>query len=258
MVITYYADLIFGWNFLMDFLMIFLIHPNPKNNIRRIALAAVIGSCITFGDLFLGGQNRLLHMTVRLVSAGIMTCVAMRGNGIGELLCNAALLYGVSGCFYGVYSMVTALCIPNQPAVLLLTACLMIGGKCLLRFRKRREQRNQYCCTVSLKNNGRTVKKRAFYDSGNHLYEPISGKTVILITEHIAKLLQIDREMLRMVPYSSLGNSSGLMEAYHLDELIIHKDKDEVCYKDIYAAIAANAMFRQESCSIILHSDYRF
>lgn len=259
MVITYYADVIFVWNFIMNFLILFLIHPDAKHSPGRIAIAAGAGAGVVLGALYLWKGNVLIYSVLRFLSAGTLSLIAMPNKGIGELLCNTALLYGVSSCVFGINAVVSSYFgeVGNSDTIIimLISTGILLAGRRLLHFRDIRNKQIEYSFSVTLKNNDREIQEIAFYDSGNHLYEPISGKPVILIQQRIGCLLQLYNATLRVIPYSALGNKSGMLNAYHLDELIIHKETDELHYKEIYAAVADDEMFRQESCGVILHSE---
>lgn len=259
MVITYYADVIFAWNFIMNFLILILIHPDSKYRPGKIAIAAAAGAGVVLVSLYLWKENVVLYSALRFLSAGLLCLIAMPNKGIGELLCNTALLYGVSGCIFGINTILSGYLgeVGNKAtlSIILISTGTLFAGRRLLRFRNIRNKQSAYCFEVTLKNNNREIKDTAFYDSGNHLYEPISGKPVILIPQRIGCLLQFCNASLRVIPYSSLGNKFGMLNAYRLDELIIHKETDEVHYKEVYAAVADDEMFRQESCGVILHSE---
>ena len=99
----YYADVIFIWNFLLDFLLLFLIYPDKRKRYIRLVLAATIGAGAALLTLCFSVDAVWLFLGLRFFWAGIMVLVAIPTRGVGEFLCNTALLYGVSGCLYGVY-----------------------------------------------------------------------------------------------------------------------------------------------------------
>ncbi len=252
MVVTYYADLIFFWNFVMDFFLLFLIHPDSKKQYWRLIVAAAIGGSAALLMLYLSFNAVLLFFVLRFFWAGVMVKVGIPAKGIGEFLCNTALLYGISSCLYGVSKLVFE---RTEVFTIILSLGILLSGKTLYRFRKKQNQRLNYQLRIKMKNGQQQVEKKAFYDSGNHLFEPISGKPVILVRNSVAKQLKFCAEKLRVVPYSSLGNASGMLEAYPLEEVVICNEKNKCQFKHIYMAVAEDTMFVQEDCEVILHAE---
>lgn len=258
MVVTYYADLIFLWNFVLDFFLLFLIHPDKKKRYWRLIVAAAIGGSAALLMLYLSFDAVLLFFALRFFWAGVMVKVGIPARGIGEFLCNTALLYGISSCLYGVSKLVferTEVFKGKPLFITVFSLGILLSGKVLYCFRKKQCQRLNYQFRIKMRNGQRQVEKKAFYDSGNHLFEPISGKPVILVCNNVVKQLDICAEKLRVVPYSSLGNASGMLEAYPLEEVIVYDGKNKHQFKQIYMAVAEDAMFEQEDCEVILHAE---
>lgn len=259
MVITYYADMIFAWNFVLDYMLIVLIHPERKKKHFRIGLASVIGALFSLAILYWWRGNIPIFYILRFLCAALMSVVAIQAKGLGEILCNSFLLYGTGGSLYGVYALLNSFGIGLYHCTaiaLCVSLCLLFGMKRFMGFRRKANAHTSYHMEVCLKNNDIQIKKKAFYDSGNHLYEPISGKPVILIRSDVMKRLGVRPETFRLVPYSSIGNDAGMLSAYKLDELLVCQKNSRVLYKDVYAAVAQETLFLQEDCDVILHSGY--
>lgn len=256
MVITYYLDLIFVWNFCTDVLFLLLIHPKKKRSYRRIACAATVGAGTVIGLLYFGYNDGLGYMVAQFLSAVTMSFIGIPFNGLAELFCNTVLLYGMCGTFLGVNRILGKM-FPRLPIssiwMSLTTFVVLFLFRFIYLYRKRSERREDYHFDVSLFQNERQLDVKAFYDSGNHLYEPISGKTVILVRDCVLKRLEPDLNRYRMVPYSVLGNRAGMLKAYRIDKLMVHHGET---YCGIYAAAAENTIFVQEHCDIILHSQH--
>jgi len=258
MVVTYYADVIFIWNFVLDFFLLFLIHPEKRKRYHRLILAAVIGAGATLMMLYLSVNAILLFFILRFLGAGVMVSVAIPARGVGELLCNTALLYGISGCLYGAYALLADLIACGEDRILLVMLVSMgvlMGGKALFGFRKKQYQRQTYQLIVKIRNGPKMIEKKAFFDSGNHLFEPISGKPVILVRNSVMRMLDVKPETLRVVPYSSLGNQCGMLEAYPVEEIMICGGARERQFKHIYISVGDDEMFLQEHCDVILHAE---
>lgn len=258
MVVTYYADVIFAWNFVMDFILLVLIHPDTKKQYWRLSAAATIGATVALLMLYLPVQVHILYLGMRFFCAVVMVVVAVPAKCVGEVLCNAALLYGASGGVFGISILISEGQGEWKAGVAPLMAVsvgIMFIGKVLYHFRRKQNQQLAYQYRVSIINGQNQTESKAFLDSGNHLYEPISGKIVILIRDRVAKKLNLDSEKIRVVPYSSLGKKAGILEAYPIEELVVYNGKNENRFKYIYVAKAENCMFEQENCDVILHAE---
>ena len=258
MVVTYYADMIFVWNFIVDFILLFLIHPDKKKRYFRLSVAAALGGGAALLMLYLSVDVVPLFFALRFFWAGVMVAVAFPVRGVGEFVCNTALLYGISGCLYGGYAFVSAMVVPwqkNTYLILLLSCLGIMCMKGLYVFRKRQDLQRSFQLRIKIYSGKKQVFKTAFYDSGNHLFEPISGRPVILVRKSTLQLLEIERERLRIVPYSSLGKQAGMLEAYPIEEIVVYEGKDECRFRHVYIAAAEESMFVQEACDVILHAD---
>lgn len=256
MVIIYYVDLIFLWNCIVDALFLIVIHPKQKIKYVRIVVAAGFGAGCAVLLLYLWEEIGRIHMVLRFVCAGIMTLIGIPTRAVGELLCNIGLLYGMSGCLYGINMMLQGGInrFDNRNNILQLSSVLIVLlMRYLYQFRIKRNLADSYHYRVTLLYNQKKLKLRAFYDSGNHLFDPISGKAVILVSNKVMQKLNPDRNRFRLIPYSALGKQTGMLTAYRLDQVIVY-EKEEKVYRDIYAASADNKMFAQECCDVILHS----
>ena len=259
MLITYYADLLIAWNFVIDYILLVLIHPERKKKHVRIGTVSLVGAVFALFVLCWSQEKLLFYFFLRFLAAILMCVIAIPAKGLGELLCNTFLLYGLSGCVFGIYTLINAsskyLSRCNGLTVIV-TLGLVTLIKQFLCFRKRAKTRLDCLSEVCLKRQNIVIWKTAFYDSGNHLYEPISGKTVVLIRDKLVKKLKLGTEPYRVVPYSSVGKEAGLLKAYRLDELVVGTGENKRLFKDIYAAVAEEPLFRLEGCDVILHSEH--
>lgn len=96
---------------------------------------------------------------------------------------------------------------------------------------------NEYA-KVRITHGGQTVTLNALVDSGNTLLDPISGRAVVVVGDEVAGvLLNLDRKALespletftasfspglRLIPYHSVGQPSGVLLGLRVDELRIN------------------------------------
>lgn len=119
---------------------------------------------------------------------------------------------------------------------------------------------------------GKNKKIKSLIDSGNLLKDPISGKDVIVVEENVIKDM-IDKEDLRIIrninackyigdideckykvkiiPFNSLGNSSGMLCGIRPDKVKIYYD-DEVFIKDVILGIYFGSLNCSDEYSSII------
>ena len=104
-----------------------------------------------------------------------------------------------------------------------------------LKVFKNRKNKKYYIMSVT--HNDKTVTVTALFDSGNLLKEPVTGKYVsILEWDYVKKLFGAEYEFsdienhaeemkLWVIPFNSLGNSSGMLFAFLADNITIPEEK---------------------------------
>ncbi|MDE5933207.1 MAG: sigma-E processing peptidase SpoIIGA, partial [Lachnospiraceae bacterium] len=101
----------------------------------------------------------------------------------------------------------------------------------------------------------KNIRMKALLDTGNHLYEPVNGAPVCIISESAAGEFQdfFLPEKYHAIPYRSIGKKRGILDAYELPELVIEDTCREICCKRVIVAIC-NAGISQDSLyQMILH-----
>lgn len=131
----------------------------------------------------------------------------------------------------------------NQIGVLL----LMGGGGLLCCFFQNtletRETMEQQCtCTVTIPTADGEISFPAYVDSGNSLYEPISGKPVSVASAEVLEA-SLDREqsLWRLVPYRSIGRQ-GLLKAYCVKKIMILWNGNRIMVEDVFLAEGEGCM----------------
>ena len=121
-----------------------------------------------------------------------------------------------------------------------LPGILGMGALFLLLFaRLRDEPYGEGPCRALLRRNGRELAVEALIDSGNSLFEPISGKPVCVVGRAVFdSLWEGFREGFRAVPYHSIGKRRGILPAYLLTELRLETGGMEYLFTDVYVAVS--------------------
>ena len=95
----------------------------------------------------------------------------------------------------------------------------------------------------------------ALVDSGNGLMDPISGVPVSLVEESaIAQYKdKLQKEKFRIIPYHSVGNPVGILEAYFVEGMVIKKDGEKLEIKNPLIAVTNEVISANKRYQMILH-----
>lgn len=109
-------------------------------------------------------------------------------------------------------------------------------------------------CDVTLTLGKQSLKVRALVDSGNNLFDQISGRPVHIISSKAMKKLTNENEisMVRYIPYCTIHEEHGVLPVMKIDKMCIHREKEkEIAFPLI--GIAAHEKFSGGAFEMILH-----
>lgn len=96
---------------------------------------------------------------------------------------------------------------------------------------------------------------RAYYDSGNCLKDPYTGKGVHIISEALVRRLHLGDEGKVCIPYKSMGNPNGLMDVYYVEGLEIYKDTEWMKLDKVPIGVAEPSLFAGKCYEVILNEE---
>ena len=222
-----YLDLFVLLNFLVDFLLLLgtnRLTGHPPG-LKRAAGASILGGLYA-GVCILPGFSFLGNTLWRLASLALMSMIAfgMQKNSIRRGTVFVFLSMALGGVAVGLGR-------GGFWSVL-----LSAGGVCMLclvGFRGKLTQQRYVPVTITC--GARTVALTALVDTGNTLRDPISGFPVVVVDETVAgKLCQLTRNQiahpvetlgsvklpgLRLIPYSAVGQSTGMLLGIRADRV---------------------------------------
>lgn len=230
---TVYVDIVAFLNFFVDYLL--LLGTNRLCGYPaywgRSALAAAIGGiyagmCLLPGFYFLGQVHwRMICLFTMGYLAFGLSVSALRRIFVFFLL---SMALGGIGVGLGVGGYVS-----------LLTAAGVLTALCFFGFRDKLGSKTYV--PVELSYNDRHICLTALQDTGNTLLDPVTGRSVLVISPDVAQKLigltpaQLSNPVetvslavlpgLRLIPFQSIGRSGGLMLAMHLQDVKIGKWK---------------------------------
>lgn len=242
-----YLDVFFALNFLMDFFLLLItrricVSVKP---IYRLAAAAAIGAIYSCIIVIIKIRYSMLEIIFTYLIAAVLMVVTSFGYiTIKALIKQTGLLYAVTFLACGIvnavyyrsrfgavidyaaqYEIVSGVNLTIFIAGIIIVASVL---EALLRLALSGMGRYKDIYIVTLFNNERTTRLRAMVDTGNNLFDPISGKPVSVV--NCGDILQVmegdDRtdEKFRAIPFHSVGKKNGMMEAYRIDCLEINKN----------------------------------
>ena len=226
---TVYVDVVMGLNFFVDFFLLLgtdRLCGCPTVMGRALGAAALGGIyggvCLLPGFIFLG------NLWWRLVVLGVMCMIAFGWRR--SALRRGVLFFFLTMALGGIAQR------SYQSGILgLLGAAAGLFLLCAVGFRGKISGGQQV--PVMLRKGRQVCRLVALRDTGNTLIDPISGKRVLVVGSEIAwELFGITRQQLctpletmasgkipglRLIPYRSVGCSSGMLLAVALDEVEI-------------------------------------
>ncbi len=116
----------------------------------------------------------------------------------------------------------------------------------------KREKETIYDLLLVTREGNLSVK--GFYDTGNLLVDPLGGRPVHIIRKQIL-WEQIEKEGLpvRLVPFHSLGQESGLLKAVTLEGMYILREGHPLYLKKPVFGMAEETLFQDGRCDVILN-----
>lgn len=273
---TIYLDSLFALNAMIDYFLLLCAARVTGAVLHRlrIALAAVLGGLWAVACV-LPGFEFLSFAPVKLVPAVFMALIAFGGErrlwrcliaflavsaAFGGAVWAASMLAG--GGMYGgrVY-------LPVSMRVLVLSFALCYAGVSLV-FRRAGKRAEREILPLAVTLRGRTLSLRALRDTGNGLYDPVSGRAVAVAELGALRPLlpelaggRPDAEALfsalckldglagrvTLVPYSALGTGHGLLAAIRPDRAVISGKE-----ADILIGISPSALSQDGDFEAIL------
>lgn len=223
-----YVDVLFLVNFMMDYLLLLIVRKMLACSATHgnICLGALVGSLLTCIVIVLPIPYAFIKLV--LFHVLVNTCMIRVGLKIKNIrsFVKALILLYIGGFLLGgimealrqyvrVGSLFFAIALAGYYAVL---------G--IWRFISYVQRWNEYHCTVELYFDGKTYRVKGLVDTGNSLCDPVSGKPVSILPRQVAKTLLGKEPVknIRYIPYQSVGKKEGVLPAFQIDKMCIHRD----------------------------------
>lgn len=252
-----YIDILLALNWWIDFLLLLGVRRvmGGSGTSWRLALGGLVGAfaCLV---MLLPPMPVWLSLSVRLLSAVLMVTVAFRRRSWQDWVRRVLLLFALSAGLAGLCGALYFFLAPqgfyvfngvvyySVPPLLLVALTVVCYGLLWLSEQLfRRQAPKEHLFRVRLAHHGSSTTFTCFYDSGNHLTEPFSGRPVLVVEREVAQALFSSVPTVadlpsgwRLVPYDTLGGS-GLLPAFLTDSAVVLRRDGERPLPPCYVAV---------------------
>ena len=262
----FYADVYFIQNFMIKMAVLYLaLYCNKRcdvtetlKGVGKIAIASVLGTLFEIMGLIIGNDYGIFVVLVNVLELPLMFLVivgwkrkkvfrlilagyffTMLINGILEALWNQ---FGEGGGFL----------------FFLLFSCgaVVIG----VRIWKNYTRMQKGVFQVRLLHRGKHTYVKGFYDSGNRLIDPYTKKGVHIVSEDCVADLgllekEVEEEKAVYIPYQALGNETGLLKVYYIDELNVEIENGRKTIQNCPVGVTKDNLFEGKNYEMILNEE---
>ena len=281
--VTFYLDVYFIINFMMDYLLLFLVRrilhlPESGKSVMKkrlrshlkMAAAAAGGSLWACILVFLPGMPGWLEWGLTWFFAGAgMVLLAFGRRPIRQFCQCMCTLWLTGAAAGGIFSLVGDM-VPaaryltgTRPAdqwQLSAAVCAAAGifffGRGLADFLQERVSAQKHLYQVTLHYRGNTKTVKALWDTGNQLYEPYGHQPVHVITYEACRGLCGQVSRIIYIPFRSVGTGCGMLPGIQVDEMDVAREGKLVkSYEKPWLAISREPLSSRNQYEMLLHGE---
>ena len=252
-----YIDIFFLENLIMDFFVLTMIKKTMNRSVsyKTLGVGAFFGAFLSCLVICLPLPVALKLLFLHLIVNTGMLLIGLEIRSFRESLQALFFLYAYSFLFGGVIGWIKS----NLHMYYRIGSMfLVIAVLSYFIVRKILDMMEMYVkipekyCDVTLTLGERSCQVRALIDSGNQLFDNISGKPVHIISVKAIKKLTDEISMIRYIPYCTIHEEEGILPVMKIDKMCIHqkKEKEIICPM---IGIAAHEQFAGGAFEMILH-----
>lgn len=257
-----YIDILFALNLWIDFLLLLAVARLLRRPYRRWRLlsAAAVGAALAC-FVFLSGLPWWATLLLRVGGSALMVLIGFARAGIKRFFAAVAVLELTAAVFAGVVLAVWLIVRPDglyivdgvayydiSPLVLALLTAVTYGVLCAVDHFAGRRVRENTVYHLHIRAGACTVHLPCMYDSGHHLQEPFSGRSVIVADAEAVLpvcppaipdwLCGGNAEGVRVIPYRTVGGG-GLLPAFCPEKAVLSDEKGRQYTLDgVYIAVS--------------------
>lgn len=257
----FYADVYFIQNFIIKLAVIYLslycnkcsFNLSTLRGYGKIVLASAMGTFIEIMGLILGNSYNIFLTFVHIFEIPLMILFVLgkeRQSFIKIILTGCFFVVVINGVVEWLWNWF------GTGASFVLLLSLACGATVIaVRIWKNYKQMQKGIFLVELLHGEKRINIKAFYDSGNRLIDPYTGKGVHIISERLINGLSLDKENPVWIPYQALGNENGIIEVYYIDELLIEGEKQRINRTKTPVGVTKDNLFEGKAYEMILNEE---
>lgn len=283
MTVTFYLDVFFLINFMMDYLLLLLVRqilhlPVPGKSVTgkklrsylRISAAAAGGSLWACAAVLMPGMPGWLEWSLTwFLAGGIMIVVAFGRKTVREFLRCLTALWLISVAAGGIFGLLGDM-VPaawylagtgmvrqwSFAGVTCVAAGIFFGERACAEYLRGRIQMQEQLYQVTLHYRGKTKTVRALRDTGNQLYEPYGHQPVHVITHEACIGLCERVSQVIYIPFRSVGTGYGMLPGIQVDEMDVSREGKLVkSYEKPWLAISREPLSPGHQYEMLLHGE---
>lgn len=253
---TVYVDIVFLENLFINYILLIGTGMVRKIKIKkfRIIISASIGSLFAIIELAIV-IPLFIRIIIKPVISMIMVLLAFNPHSVEKMLKILVVFYLTTfitgGCAFGILFLIVPNYITEHNGTMMIkhpyriSIIAIILGFSIIEYsfknNKRMVKTNDYICNLKIEICGKTIKTKAFIDSGNNLKDPITMEPVIIIEKDILKkILNIDifeindleggdnEIKIRWIPYKSIGRKKGFIMGLKAEKIEIQYEEEDI------------------------------
>lgn len=257
-----YPDTLFLENLICNLCFLFLMKGFffPDAAGKRLLFAGICSAlCNTAASLLFFHSAWILKTGALFPAAGLMVVSCLK---VRELRRSLYLFYQMglwTLVFGGILQAMqqwreissAGLCVS-----VLLFAVLFAAAEKLLRYYRRQ---NEGMREIVLCYQGKLCRFRAFADTGNQLFDPVSRMPVSVITQEAWKRLTEgapEPVLSYPIPYQTVGNPGGMLPGLRIDSMVIGRGKKSRIVERPVIAVTRQPFAGIFHYSVLLHNEY--
>ncbi len=271
-----YMDVLFLVNVIMDFLILLIVDRVRKQggSKKRMLLGAAIGGMIACVLAVVRLPMVLSFFITYFMATFLVVRIAFGKQKKGTLALNSIYLLFITfllgGAISSIYTYTKAgyyvrMILNDTSAIKPLTlfvlgVAVILSGVLLYRKTRREKRDESNIYPIMMKVNEEAVNCEAFLDTGNGLRDPVFGTPVILVEKKLLsdiyeRMKEKRPELIRVIPYRSVGKAEGLLMGLKLDELIIVNGEERISNRSVIAALSDVSLDGKRKYQALLHTE---
>ena len=135
--------------------------------------------------------------------------------------------------------------------------CFGVGAYFFARgavgFLTENREKRQKLRMVRLSYRGRECGIMALWDTGNQLFDPLSGQPVHILDSQVCRTIVETVEAVRCIPYQTIGVSEGILPAIFFDTMEIETEEEAILLKKPLVALSSRPVSPKGEYQLLLH-----